>query len=139
MIMLIWRTNDRPLGNAFYGVLVMRVLAFPLSLAAGSLGVLKDAITGEQQDGPVYAWDYAYGWDYVLLSWPGIVNAVVLALPADVAAYPFGGASHGLGPGCGSDRGGNADHLRWVGAGPAVRLAVPRVRVGYGHRTDRQA
>ncbi|WP_433351482.1 hypothetical protein ACQP25_00255 [Microtetraspora malaysiensis] len=81
MLTLTWLTNDGRLGDAMYGVMAMILMAFPLSLVGSSLyGTLKDAIIGKQHDDPTYGWGYAYGWDYVLLAWPGIVTAIVLAL-----------------------------------------------------------
>ncbi|MET7463247.1 hypothetical protein [Nonomuraea sp. NPDC005501] len=74
-------TNDGHLGDAMYGVLAMVMMAFPLSLVGTSLnGTLKEAVYPKKLDDPTYGWDYPYGWDYVLMAWPGIITAIVLAL-----------------------------------------------------------
>ncbi|OPG11143.1 hypothetical protein B1L11_21940 [Microbispora sp. GKU 823] len=79
VLTLTWLTQSGYLGDSMYGVLTMVLMAFPLSLVGTSLyGTLKDAIIGQKHDDPTYGWNYDYGWDYVLMAWPGIVTAIVL-------------------------------------------------------------
>ncbi|MEU6410936.1 hypothetical protein [Microbispora sp. NPDC046933] len=81
VLTLTWLTQAGYLGDAMYGVMTMILMAFPLSLVGTSLyGTLKDAVIGQKHDDPTYGWNYDYGWDYVLMAWPGIVTAVVLML-----------------------------------------------------------
>lgn len=81
VLTLTWMTQGNHLGDPAYGVLTMLLMAFPLSLVGSSLhGTLKDAIIGQKHDDPTYGWNYDYAWDYVLMAWPGVVTACVLAL-----------------------------------------------------------
>ncbi|MEW9548474.1 hypothetical protein [Nonomuraea sp. NPDC050783] len=73
-------TRDGHLGDAMYGVVRMMLMAFPLSLAGGSLyGTLEQLIYKKKHDDPTYGMDYPYGLDHFLMAWPGIVMAIVLA------------------------------------------------------------
>jgi uncharacterized membrane protein YhaH (DUF805 family) len=80
VLTLTWLTQDGHLGDAMYGVMCMIFMAFPLSLVGGSLyGTLQQLIYPKQHDDPTYGVDYPHGWDHVLMAWPGIVMAIVLA------------------------------------------------------------
>ncbi|GAA2315371.1 hypothetical protein GCM10010149_78960 [Nonomuraea roseoviolacea subsp. roseoviolacea] len=81
VLTLTWLTQDGHLGDAMFGVLAMMLMAFPLSLAGGSLyGTLQQLIYPTKHDDPTYGVNYPYAWDYVLMAWPGIVLAIVLAV-----------------------------------------------------------
>ncbi|MEV0197878.1 hypothetical protein [Nonomuraea sp. NPDC050691] len=80
VLTLTWLTQDGHVGDAMYGVMAMILMAFPLSLAGGSLyGTLQQLIYPKNHDDPTYGVDYPYAWDYVLMAWPGVVMAIVLA------------------------------------------------------------
>lgn len=81
VLTLTWLTQDGRLGDGLYGDLAMVVMAFPLYLAAGPLnGALRAHAPGP-----------AYVWDFVLMAWPGIVLAILLAsLRARVAGRALG-------------------------------------------------
>ncbi|MEV4391712.1 hypothetical protein [Nonomuraea sp. NPDC049607] len=81
VLTLTWLTQDGNLGDVMYGDLAMIVMAFPLYLAAGPLnGTLLQAVRPRPYDDPAYGWDYPYSWDYVLMAWPGVVTAALLAV-----------------------------------------------------------
>ncbi|MEU1727964.1 hypothetical protein [Nonomuraea sp. NPDC005692] len=69
VLTLTWLTQDGRLGDGTYGDLAMVVMAFPLYLAAGPLNGALHAYA----PGPPHAWDL------VLMAWPGIVLAILLA------------------------------------------------------------
>ncbi|MER6578094.1 hypothetical protein, partial [Nonomuraea sp. NPDC001023] len=81
VLTLTWLTQDGRLGDGRYGDLAMVVMAFPLYLAAGPLnGALRAHAPGP-----------AHAWDLVLMAWPGILLAVLLAaLRARVAGRALG-------------------------------------------------
>ncbi|MEV1239131.1 hypothetical protein ACIBO2_18760 [Nonomuraea sp. NPDC050022] len=79
VLTLTWLTTGGYLGDRLYGSLFMAMIAFPLSLVASPLSeALKGAVLGPN-DSPAY-WEYSDDLEYALMSWPGIVTAVVLVL-----------------------------------------------------------
>jgi hypothetical protein len=72
---LTWATINNHLGDQIYGRLVMSIMSFPISIIDWFAGDnLFAALRGER-----HGVDTAC-WDYMPLSWPGVMTAIVLAI-----------------------------------------------------------
>ncbi|MFC5826073.1 hypothetical protein [Nonomuraea insulae] len=72
--LLTWATINGQLGGYLYGWILMTVLAFPASLLNLFLdGPLRHALIGEPSSDEISVWSY------VILAWPGLLMALVLA------------------------------------------------------------
>ncbi|MFJ2033198.1 hypothetical protein [Streptosporangium sp. NPDC087985] len=72
---LTWTTINNHLGDQLYGRLLMIILSFPISIIDWFTGDnLFAALRRERYDVDTT------GWDYMALSWPGGMTAIVVAI-----------------------------------------------------------